>query len=82
MKPKCGYAAHTEKSKTPFPSHATQSNSKLNIHDIIDDAMNKKDRNEKIQIKRRLRNKQYLIVERGAAKTLYDSTIYNYIFWR
>ena len=37
MKPKSGCATHTEKSKT-------QSNSKLNIHDIIDDAMNKKDR--------------------------------------
>ena len=33
---------------------------------------------EKIQIKRRLRNKQYLIVGRGAAKTLYDSTIQSY----
>lgn len=44
MKPKCEYTAHTEKSKTPFPYHATQSNSKLNIHDIIDDAINKKDR--------------------------------------
>ena len=37
MKPKNGCATNTEKSKT-------QSNSKLNIHDIIDDAMNKKDR--------------------------------------
>ena len=33
---------------------------------------------EKIQIKRRLRNKQYLIVGRGAAKTLYDSTVQSY----
>ena len=44
MKPKSGCATHTEKSKTPFPSNVIRSNSKLNIHDIIDDAMNKKDR--------------------------------------
>ena len=37
MKPKSGCATHTEENKT-------RSNSKLNIHDIIDDAMNKKDR--------------------------------------
>ena len=37
MKPKSEYTARTEKNKT-------LSNSKLNIHDIIDDAMNKKDR--------------------------------------
>lgn len=35
-------------------------------------------RYERRQIKRRLRNKQYLIVGRGAAKSLYDSTIQSY----
>lgn len=37
MKPKCGCTTCSETNKT-------QPNSKLNIHDIIDDAMNKKDR--------------------------------------
>lgn len=36
-------------------------------------------RYEKIREKRRLRNKQYLIVARGAAKSMYASTIQNYI---
>lgn len=44
----------------------------------VPDAVGVGGRYEKRQIKRRLRNKQYLIVGRGAAKSLYDSTIQSY----
>lgn len=44
----------------------------------IPDAVGTGGRYERRQIKRRLRNKQYLIVGRGAAKSLYDSTIQSY----